>query len=104
MNQYSEEQALQAYQHFLKNVPEVYSQEAPDFSYNSPGVVRFGSDGEWYLMNKKENGWSSWGMRFGSLPELVTSAKVRLGSFGHDKHGPYVEVFTDGPFVKMRKQ
>lgn len=62
-----------------------------------------GPGGGWWLMNKRETGWSSstWGLPsvddkppapFPSLASLLELWNVRLGAAGVDQHGVFVEV------------
>ena len=55
-----------------------------------PTVIRFIGDHVW-LMNRREGGLASTGMRFESLDALRDSWCVRLGEEGEDEHSRYIE-------------
>lgn len=66
-------------------------------------VLREALGGGWWLMNKRETGWSSsvWGMPsedgrppkpFPRIADFLERWDVRLGPVGVDKHSVFIEV------------
>jgi hypothetical protein len=50
-------------------------------------------DGEsWWLMNRPDKGWSSFGYRYASLGEIEAAWAVTFGKPGRDQCSEFVEV------------
>lgn len=56
-----------------------------------PGTVRF-RDGELWLLNRREGGWASWGVRLDSWDDLFRRYNVAVTVHGVDEHGTWWEV------------
>lgn len=56
-----------------------------------PGCVRFNGTEMW-LLNKRETGWSSWGVMVADWDDLFRRYNVRVTGHGTDEHGPWFEV------------
>jgi len=54
-----------------------------------PGCVRFDSMGRLWLLNKRETGWSSWGVICDGWDDLFRRHAVRITAHGTDEHGPW---------------
>jgi len=54
-----------------------------------PGCVRFSSSGELWLLNKREGGWSSWGVRLDGWDDLFRRYAAVITEHGVDEHGAY---------------
>lgn len=48
------------------------------------------STGQWWALNKRESGWSSFGFPFEHLGDALDHFNVRLIGFGVDAHGLYL--------------
>jgi hypothetical protein len=58
-----------------------------------PGVVRFDpAMGKPWLLNKREPGWSSWGVVCDDWDDLFRRFNVRVTGHGTDEHGAWWEV------------
>lgn len=57
----------------------------------STGTVRF-MNGELWLLNRRESGWSSFGIRVGSWDELFRRFNVAVTDHGTDEHGAWWSV------------
>lgn len=63
--------------------------------FGESAIVRYDERGkEWWLMNKKEDGWESWGMRVPSLSYLAKNFQVYFLGVGQDNHSFYWELIT----------
>ena len=52
-----------------------------------PGCVRFDSQGKLWLLNKRETGWSSFGVVLDGWDDLFRRYAVRITAHGADEHG-----------------
>lgn len=60
------------------------------------GTVRFDEYGKLWLMDKREQGWGSFGLHFDSWDELFRQFDVRVTRHGSDDAGPWWAVVSMG--------
>lgn len=53
-----------------------------------PGCVRM-RNGELWLLNRRDQGWASWGVRCAGWDDLFRRFNVVVTEHGDDEHGPY---------------
>jgi hypothetical protein len=57
-------------------------------------VLRKDNNGNLFLMNRMETGWSSSSISIDSIEQLLNNFQVTLGEWNKDKFGEYCKVYT----------
>ncbi|MDE2469791.1 MAG: hypothetical protein KGL35_13895 [Bradyrhizobium sp.] len=55
----------------------------------APTVARIDESGYVWLMNRREGGWDSFGFRYASIREILSSWLVNVSGLGRDKHSEF---------------
>jgi hypothetical protein len=55
-------------------------------------VVRSDNDGQWWLMNRQQGGWSEFGYPYPSLRELCADWSIMFVGLGCDEHSFFYQV------------
>ena len=72
---------------FFKEINEMPKCENPITLFGTHGVVRKDDNGRFWVMDREEEGWASYGVPYNSLRQIVNSYNLKFISIEKDSHG-----------------